>query len=210
MSTNTSRGKMSPYQFDTGKVPNVSHLRVWGCKVWAHIPKDKRYKDFNSKALVGYLMGYSEHQRGAYIVWVPELNGLIVSRDGRFDEDIPQGVLDPRKDTYFYELRRYNINDHDKRRNVEYYDYLIDNVYYDTDEDLQCLCLVTRIEILSNNDIVGYFKRIVNNIPEEEEYDCIHVAEIERMIGTYMEVEDLGDERQSVNVFEDNELYSNN
>ena len=85
---------MSPYQFETGKVPNLSHIRTWGCKAWVHIPKERRTKNFKPKALIGYLMGYNEHQLGAYIVFIPELVKFVVSKSVKFDESIPQGPID--------------------------------------------------------------------------------------------------------------------
>jgi hypothetical protein len=33
------KGYMSPIECLEGEVPDVSNLRVWGCKVWALIPK---------------------------------------------------------------------------------------------------------------------------------------------------------------------------
>jgi hypothetical protein len=70
-------------------------------------------------------------------------------------------------------------------------------VYYDPDEDIQSNCLVTRVVTVQGRNIVAYFKRIINGIPEEEEYDFIHVAEVERMLGTYLEPE----EDENVNSF---------
>jgi hypothetical protein len=190
MPTNTSKGLMSPYQFDTGRVPNISHLRVWGCKSWAHIHKQKRAKNFKPKAYVGYLMGYSEIQRDAYIIFVPEMAKLIISRDVKFDEAIPQGEIDFKSNDYFHEMQLYSKVKNRADREEEDFHYLIDNVYYDPDEDIECNCLVTRIVTVKGRNIVAYFKRIINGNPEEEEYDFIHVAEVEKMMGTYLEAED--------------------
>ena len=206
MTTNTSKGRMSPYMFDKNLVPDVSHLRVWGCKTWAHIHKAKRSKNFNSKALVGYLVGYSEFQRSAYIVWIPEFNGLIVSRDCKFDENIPRGEIDFTKNDYFHELRIVNHSRTNKEKTVSDFEYLVDNVYYDPDEDLKCLCIVTRIVEDKKRNIVGYFKRIIDNIPEEEEHDYIHVADIEIMMGTYMDVRSDGEVNQ---LLDDTEVETN-
>ena len=189
MPTNTSKGLMSPYQFDTGIIPNISHLRIWGCKAWAHIHKEKRAKNFKAKSYIGYLMGYSEIQRGAYIIFIPEMGKLIVSRDVKFDENIPQGEIDFKTNDYFHEIQLYNKVKDRTNREEEDFHYLIDNVYYDPDEDIQCNCLVTRITTKAARNIVAYFKRIINGIPEENEYDYIHVAEVEKMMGTYLEPE---------------------
>jgi hypothetical protein len=49
----------TPEEVFSGKVPKVSHLRIFGCPVYIHIPKDKRTKlDPSSKK--GIFVGYSE------------------------------------------------------------------------------------------------------------------------------------------------------
>ena len=53
-------------------------------------------------------MGYSEIQRDAYIIFVPEIAKLIVSRDLKFDENIPQGEIDLKTNYYFHEIQLYN------------------------------------------------------------------------------------------------------
>ena len=46
--TKALQGK-TPFEAWYGKKPNVEHLKVFGCKAYAHIPKDERHK-FDSKA----------------------------------------------------------------------------------------------------------------------------------------------------------------
>ena len=130
---------------------------------------------------------------------------LIVSRDVKFDEAIPQGEINFKTNDYFHEIQMYNKIKDRKDRNEEDFHYLIDNVYYDSDEDIQSNCLVTRIVTVQGRNIVAYFKRIINGIPEDDEYDFIHVAEVERMMGTYLEPEE--DER--VNSFLEYDIQEN-
>jgi hypothetical protein len=68
------------------KVPEVSHLRIFGCPVYIHIPKDKRTKlDPSSKK--GIFVGYSETSK-AYRVYVPGNKKIEINRDVIFDEDV--------------------------------------------------------------------------------------------------------------------------
>ena len=92
--TQTARGRMSPTEYLTGVTPNLEHLRVFGSKAFVNIPLSKRHKDFKDRAITGYMVGYSKVMRGAYKIWIPEWNRVIVSRDVRFDEAIPQGIID--------------------------------------------------------------------------------------------------------------------
>ncbi len=48
---------MTPYELWTGQTPNIRHLRRWGCKCYAHVPKAKRTKDFSYNSSIGYLVG---------------------------------------------------------------------------------------------------------------------------------------------------------
>jgi hypothetical protein len=69
----------------SGKVPEVSHLRIFGCPVYIHIPKDKRTK-FDPSGKKGIFFGYSETSK-AYRVYVPGYKKVEISRDVIFDED---------------------------------------------------------------------------------------------------------------------------
>ncbi len=56
-----SSQKNDPYEAFTGKKPKVELLRVFGCDVFAHIPKDERSK---SKARKCILLGYGQETKG--------------------------------------------------------------------------------------------------------------------------------------------------
>jgi hypothetical protein len=72
MPTKTIKGCMSPIECLEGEVPNVSNFRVWGCKVWALIPKVNEGKDFGEKGYEGYYMGVSEQSVG-FRIFIPAL-----------------------------------------------------------------------------------------------------------------------------------------
>jgi hypothetical protein len=64
--------------------PNVSHLRVFGCKAFAHIPDEKRSK-LESKSMPCVFLGYCEGTK-AYRLMCVETKRIIKSRDVVFLE----------------------------------------------------------------------------------------------------------------------------
>ncbi len=56
------RGKTAK-ELWTEKPPNVEHLRVFGCRAWVHIPRERRDK-WDPKANELTFVGYEEHTKG--------------------------------------------------------------------------------------------------------------------------------------------------
>jgi hypothetical protein len=75
---------MTPEEKFTGKKPDVSHLRVFGCIAYVHVPDEKRSK-LDPKAEKCIFIGYSSEQKG-YRCFSPSTRKLQVSRDIVFDE----------------------------------------------------------------------------------------------------------------------------
>ena len=76
--------QQTPYQVWTGKVPDVRHLRVWGCYAFMHVNDGKRKKlDVKSKLYV--FVGYSDTQKG-YHLFCPDTGKILISRDVKFQE----------------------------------------------------------------------------------------------------------------------------
>ena len=74
-----------PKEMFTGKKPEVSHLSIFGCLVYLHVPKDKRMKlDHSGKK--GIFVGYSDSSK-AYRVYIPGYKMIEISRDVTFDKD---------------------------------------------------------------------------------------------------------------------------
>jgi transposase InsO family protein len=68
----------------SGKVPDVSHLRVFGCKGYMHVPTDKRRK-LDAKAIEVMLVGFEPGAKG-YQLWDKQTHSVRLSRDVTFDE----------------------------------------------------------------------------------------------------------------------------
>ena len=63
----------------SGKSCNVSHLRIFGCVIYSHVPEEIRRKlDDRSEKCI--FIGYSEHSK-PYKLYNPIKKKFIVSRD---------------------------------------------------------------------------------------------------------------------------------
>jgi hypothetical protein len=79
-------GEKTPEEAFTGEKPEVGHLRIFGCPVSIHIPKEKRTKmePFGNK---GIFVGYNETSK-AYTIYVLDQRFIEVSRDVTFHEEV--------------------------------------------------------------------------------------------------------------------------
>ena len=68
----------------TDKKPEVSHLNIFGCLVFVHIPKEKRTK-FGRSRKKGIFVGYCEVSK-AFRIYIPGYHHMEISRDVTFDE----------------------------------------------------------------------------------------------------------------------------
>jgi hypothetical protein len=62
-------GNKIPKEIFSGEKPEVNHLRIFGCPVYVHVPKDKRSK-LDPSRKKGIFVGYSETSK-AYRVYIP-------------------------------------------------------------------------------------------------------------------------------------------
>lgn len=80
--TNALAVTKTPFEMWYERKPNVSRLRVFGSKVFCHVPKEKRSK-LDVKSRVCYLVGYGLN---GYRVWSPEQRKVIICRDVVIEE----------------------------------------------------------------------------------------------------------------------------
>ena len=74
----------TPHEVWTGKKPSLSHLRVFGCDAYVHVPKEKRTK-LDNKSERCIFIGYKDGLKG-YKLWNPETRKVVYSRDVVFRE----------------------------------------------------------------------------------------------------------------------------
>lgn len=53
----------TPYQLWTGQLPDISYTSIFGCRAYAHIPKQKQHK-FDPRASLCVFLGYATNQKG--------------------------------------------------------------------------------------------------------------------------------------------------
>ena len=78
-------GFKTPEEIFTGKKPEVSHLKIFGCPVYIHIPKEKRTK-LDPSGKKGIFVGYCEVSK-AFRIYIPRFHHMEISRDVTFDEE---------------------------------------------------------------------------------------------------------------------------
>lgn len=76
--------KKTPFEAWHGYKPKLINLKTFGCLCFSYIPQVKRDK-LDKKAEPGIFVGYSSTSK-AYIIYLPQGNKLIVSRDVKFLE----------------------------------------------------------------------------------------------------------------------------
>ena len=86
-----NRSPLVPLDFDilervwTWKDIPYSHLKVFGCKAFVHVPKEQRSK-LDSKSTPCIFVGYGDAEFG-YKLWDPKEKKMIRSRDVVFHEN---------------------------------------------------------------------------------------------------------------------------
>jgi hypothetical protein len=82
--------KKTPEEIWSTKKPDVSYLKVFGCKAYVHVPKEDRQK-LDVKSLECIFIGYAEGTKGWRFFHEPT-GRIITSRDAHFDETVMERV----------------------------------------------------------------------------------------------------------------------
>lgn len=87
----------TPQEVWTGKKPSLSHLRVFGCDAYVHVPKEKRTK-LDSKSEKCIFIGYKDGLKG-YKLWNPKTRKVMYSQDVVFKEvrDVIKHEVQPKE-----------------------------------------------------------------------------------------------------------------
>ncbi|KAI9920377.1 hypothetical protein PsorP6_016085 [Peronosclerospora sorghi] len=76
--------KKNPFELLFGQKPDISGMRVFDAKGYAHIDKSKRVK-MDKKAFKCIFLGYADNVKG-YCVWNIDLGRVMFTRSVTFDE----------------------------------------------------------------------------------------------------------------------------
>ena len=77
----------TPFELGTGRKPQLGHLRIYGCRAYAHklgVDTPPRLEKLAERAHVGYLVGWDS--TNIYRIWVPSQDAVFRTRDVLFDE----------------------------------------------------------------------------------------------------------------------------
>ena len=69
----------APKEVFSGKKPEVNHLKIFGCPMYIHIPKEKRTK-LDPSGKKGIFVGYFESLKD-YRIYFPGFKKIDISRD---------------------------------------------------------------------------------------------------------------------------------
>nr|KAJ0211296.1 hypothetical protein LSAT_V11C400216860 [Lactuca sativa] len=98
--TPNNRSKNTPYEIWCKEVPNLSYLKIWGCRSVVRLTEPKR-KTLGERGIDCIFIGYVEHSK-AYRFYILEsndsvsINTVIESRDAIFDEERFTSIPRPR------------------------------------------------------------------------------------------------------------------
>lgn len=90
----------TPFEAFYGFKPKVSHLRIFGCKAFAHIPKEDRRK-LDAKAIKCIFIGYCTDQK-AYKMYDPSSHKVFASRDVIFHEHVDKQIKEDEHNIWPY------------------------------------------------------------------------------------------------------------
>lgn len=82
----SSISDVTPYEKLLNKNPSVAHLRILGCRAYAHV-LDAVRKKLEPKTFACWFVGYCDNIIG-WLLWNPVTRKIIISRDVFFDETI--------------------------------------------------------------------------------------------------------------------------
>jgi hypothetical protein len=176
--------KSSKWRFCSREAPDISNLRIWGCKTYVRRPRDALRKNWGDTTRTGYLVGYSETPLG-YRVYIPELRTEMIIVHCIFDEAIPE-----RDEEYFQEIDRMYIKiEESQSAQQEEYEYLVGSRHVNDEDGLEYL--VTRVRKL-RGDVVAWRAPWLNGHESHEKSVSVHVADIARLTAVTKECMSAG------------------
>ena len=93
---------ITPHEAWSGRKPDVSSLRIFGCSAYAHVPRAERRK-LDSKARKCVLLGYGTNQKGYRLYDLGRMK-VIHSRDVILDETSMPGIQKEETTVKYVEL----------------------------------------------------------------------------------------------------------
>jgi hypothetical protein len=82
--SHSALGFKTPKEMFLTKKPKVSHIEIFGCPLFVHIPKEKRTK-LEPSGKKGIFVGYCEDSK-AFRIYILGYHHIEINRDVTFDE----------------------------------------------------------------------------------------------------------------------------
>ena len=172
--TKTARGYITPFEGVYGEVPDLSHLRIWGCKAYLKLPKNYQRKDWRDKSFAGYFVGYSEPGEMGYRLYIPDLRDTVVGVNVTFNEVVPSY-----REEYYNELDKLKFEVAPDESTVESFSHLVGAKYFDDDTLLEFI--TTRVAEWKGLIVAYRAPVLIAGQIGREEKSPIHVADVIRM-----------------------------
>ena len=173
--TKTAHGYMTPFEGVYGEVPDLSHLRIWGCKAYLKVPKNYQRKDWRDKSFAGYFVGYSEPGEMGYRLYIPDLRDTVVGVNVTFNEVVPSYA-----EEYYNELDKMKFEVAPDESTAESFSHLVGEKYFDDDTLLEFV--TTRVVEYMTHIVAFRAPVLADEKIGREEKSPIHVADVVRMM----------------------------
>ena len=134
----------TPFEMITGRRPDLSHLRRYGCKAYPINKAIPRTEKLAPRAHIGFLVGYVG--TNLYNIWIPSQHRVIKTRDATFNEN---AFYDPSEIDLYQLVKEPFLHD------------TLDIPQTDT------LHLITEIDSDSDEDVIVTQKKSKEDPPQE-------------------------------------------
>jgi len=76
----------TPFELRFGRIPDISNLKVWGCKAMVQIPNAKVTDKLSPRSRLCIFVGYSSQDSTRAYTFITDTGGYIYSANASFDE----------------------------------------------------------------------------------------------------------------------------
>ena len=175
--TETAYGWMSPFQAKYGTPADIHVYRMFGCIAYVHINEQLRDSTFAEKAYRGYFVGLKWPLLDRYLVFVSQLDKVCESAHVQFDEV-----------TKLHRKEEELLVVTPERKTVKDFAFLTHMAYRDDESGI--MFVTTRVST-SRGFIVAYRAPVVEGRLGPEEPQPIHAKDVENMLTTQINSNDL-------------------
>ncbi len=116
--TSANHQQITPYELFFGKKPDLSRVRIFGCKAFVYNDDTNRGK-LDSKSFEGRFVGYGE-QTKSWLIYIPTLSKIVPSRNVTFVEGITKQIHQPTPQQQKVKTDTNDSNDEENEDEIEF------------------------------------------------------------------------------------------